>query len=71
MLVLCRDDLSDITRKLKSVTQTQEQNEEQFRADIIEKGRKMVELRREHEKQAFELREQSDGSMNQIRQEFE
>lgn len=53
LLQLCKGDLDEITKKLVMISQY-EQSEDHFRKEIIDQGRKMNELRNEHEKQIYE-----------------
>ena len=48
LLELCRGDLSEITKKLQYMVQN-EKNEDQLRKELIDQGKKMNELRNEHE----------------------
>ena len=50
---MCRGDLDEIISKLNAICQY-EQNEDKLRKEIIDQGRKMNELRNEHERQIFE-----------------
>jgi phage-related protein len=53
LLQLSRGDLTEITSKLKQLTQG-ESDQDQLRKEIIDQGRKMNELRAEHEQQIYE-----------------
>jgi phage-related protein len=54
LLVLCRGDLTEITNRLNQIAQS-EAGEDNLRKEIIDQGRKMNELREDHERQVYEL----------------
>ena len=53
-MTLCRGDLSEILGKISSLGQSQ-QGEDKLRKEIIDQGKKMNELRGEHERQMYEI----------------
>ena len=54
LLVLSRGEISDLTKKIASLQQN-DKVEDNLRGEIIEQGRKMNELRSEHEQQMYQL----------------
>ena len=60
LLKLCRGDLSDIATRLKNLTTSYESTEDRMQADFIEQGRKMNELREDHERGSFETRHEAE-----------
>lgn len=54
LLVLCKGEINDLTKKI-AMLQQNDKVEDNLRAEIIEQGRKMNELRSEHEQQMYEL----------------
>lgn len=54
LLQLCRGDLGEILSKLRQKLQSDAQVEDQLRAELIEQGKKMNELRVEHETTLYE-----------------
>lgn len=70
LLLLCRGDLDGITKKLNAICQY-EQNEDKLRKEIIDQGRKMNELRNEHERQIFEQSNETNAKLEQVQDKFE
>jgi hypothetical protein len=54
LLKLCQGDLTEITKKLQYIVQN-EKNEDKLRKELIDQGRKMNDLRAEHERTSFEM----------------
>jgi len=54
LLKLCQGDLTEITKKLQYIV-SNEKNEDKLRKELIDQGRKMNDLRAEHERTSFEM----------------
>lgn len=67
---LSRGDLNEITSKLKQLTQG-ENDQDQLRKEIIDQGRKMNELRAEHEQQIYETTLQNNQKMEALQDKVE
>lgn len=67
---MCRGDLDEIIQKLNAICQY-EQNEDKLRKEIIDQGRKMNELRNEHERQIFEQSNEVNSKLEQYQDKFE
>ena len=67
---MCRGDLDEIISKLNAICQY-EQNEDKLRKEIIDQGRKMNELRNEHERQIFEQSNEVNSKLEQYQDKFE
>lgn len=67
---MCRGDLDEIIQKLNAICHN-EQNEDKLRKEIIDQGRKMNELRNEHERQIFEQSNEVNSKLEQYQDKFE
>lgn len=56
LLVLCKGEMADLKKKIAMLSQN-DKVEDNLRAEIIEQGRKMNELRAEHEQSMYELKQ--------------
>jgi hypothetical protein len=74
LLGLCRGDLSEILEKLRQKLQQDAVMEDQLRAELIDQGRKMNELRADHERAMYEqsqqLTQRSENEVNRIEVEY-
>ena len=70
LLQLCKGDLKDITSKLTQIANN-EKVEEQLRKEIIDQGKKMNELRADHERQMLQVTQQNMQKTDQIEAKFE
>jgi len=67
---MCRGDLDEIIAKLNAICQY-EQNEDKLRKEIIDQGRKMNELRNEHERQIYEQSNENNSKLELYQDKFE
>lgn len=65
LLVLCKGEINDLTKKI-AMLQQNDKVEDNLRAEIIDQGRKMNELRSEHEQQMYELNQQNQDKIDQL-----
>ena len=70
LLQLCKGDLNEITSKLNNLVQN-EQTEDNLRKEIIDQGRKMNELRQEHERQMYNSSSEQGQKMDNVQQRFD
>ena len=57
LLVLCKGEINDLTKKI-AMLQQGDKAEDSLRSEIIAQGRKMNELRSEHEQSIYDLNQQ-------------
>ena len=65
LMNLCRGDLTEIKSKVGNIA-THANVEDKLRKEIIEQGKKMNELRAEHERQVYEEKSQSGHKIEQL-----
>lgn len=70
LLQLCKGDLNEITSKLNNLVHN-EQTEDTLRKEIIDQGRKMNELRQEHERQMYNSSSEQGQKMDNTQQRFD
>lgn len=65
LLVLSRGEINDLLKKIASLQQN-DKVEDNLRSEIIEQGRKMNELRSEHEQQMYEIQQQHQNKIDEL-----
>lgn len=65
LLVLCKGEIADLKKKIAMLTQN-DKVEDNLRSEIIDQGRKMNELRAEHEQQMYELKQQNQDKIDEL-----
>ena len=65
LLVLCKGEIADLKKKITMLSQN-DKVEDTLRSEIIEQGRKMNELRAEHEQQMYELKQQNQDKIDEL-----
>lgn len=65
LLKLCKGDLKEITKKLQQIAQN-ETVEDNLRKEIIDQGRKMNELRAEHEQTMYDQNQDHINKLEEL-----
>ena len=65
LLVLSRGEITELMKKIASL-QANDKVEDNLRSEIIEQGRKMNELRSEHEQQMYEMQQQNQDKIDEL-----
>lgn len=65
LLVLCKGEIADLKKKI-AMLQQNDKVEDNLRSEIIDQGRKMNELRSEHEQQMYDLKQQNQDKIDEL-----
>lgn len=65
LLVLCKGEITDLKKKI-AMLQQNDKVEDNLRTEIIDQGRKMNELRAEHEQQMYDLKMQNQDKIDEL-----